>query len=246
MRLDGLDHRVRVVHLHADDPDLGPHGLDVIGHTADQPAAANRHKHRIELVAAQALQLPQDFHGNRALSGNHVGVVERVHEGQALFLFELERVAVSVRVAVAKQHHFATQALHRVNLELWGGGGHHDHSAHAQALGTHGHALRVVAGRRADYAAFQLRRRQVCHLVVCPPQLEAEDGLLVFTLQEHPVLQALAQVFGRLQGGLHGHVVHTGGEDFFQVIGGGEWLCHGAIGSPAQQSRRGTHHSGGG
>ena len=104
----------------------------------------------------------------------------------------------------------------------------------------------AINAKFGSYAAFQLHRRQVRHLVVRPPQLEAEDRLLVFTLQEHPVLQALAQVFGRLQGGLHGHVVHTGGEDFFQVIGGGEWLCHGAIGSPAQQSRRGTHHSGGG
>jgi hypothetical protein len=187
-------HGVRVVHLHANDLDLGPHRLDVVGHAADQPAAANGHKHRIELVAAQLLQLAQDFHGNRALAGNHVGVVEGVHKGQALFLLQLQRVAVGVGIAVAVQHHLAAQGAHGVDLELRRGGGHHDHGARAQLVRAHGHALRVVAGRGADHAAFQLLGRQVRHLVVGAAQLEAEHRLLVFALEQHLVVQALAQV----------------------------------------------------
>jgi hypothetical protein len=101
MRVDRLDHGVRVVHLHANHLDLGPHGLDVVGHARHQAAAANGHKHGIELVAAQLLQLAQDFHGNRALAGNHVGVVKGVHKGQALLFLQPHRVVVGIRIAVA-------------------------------------------------------------------------------------------------------------------------------------------------
>ena len=45
---DRLHHGVGIVHLHANDLDLGPHGLDVVGHTRDQAAAADGDKHRIK------------------------------------------------------------------------------------------------------------------------------------------------------------------------------------------------------
>ena len=81
-------HRVRVVHLHADDLDLGSHRLDVVGHARDQPAAADGDKNRIELTRAERLQLHQNFHRDGALSGNDVRVVERVNKGQAALFFK--------------------------------------------------------------------------------------------------------------------------------------------------------------
>ena len=62
----------------------GPHRLDVGGHARDQPAAADGHEHRVD----RALVLAQDLHRDRALAGDHVGVVEGVHEGQALRLLQ--------------------------------------------------------------------------------------------------------------------------------------------------------------
>ena len=73
-------HRVGVDGLHADHLDLGPHRLDVGGDAGDQPAAADGDEHRVD----RALVLAQDLHRDRALAGDHVRVVEGVHEGQAL------------------------------------------------------------------------------------------------------------------------------------------------------------------
>ena len=82
---DRLHHGVGVVHLHADHLDLGAHRLDVVGHARDQAAAADGDEHRVQ----RALVLAQDFHRDGALAGDHVRVVERVHEGQALLLLQL-------------------------------------------------------------------------------------------------------------------------------------------------------------
>ena len=46
----------------------------------DQAAAADRHEDRVDLVA---VMLAQDLHGDRALAGDHVGVVEGMHEDQS-------------------------------------------------------------------------------------------------------------------------------------------------------------------
>ena len=66
------------------------------------------------------------------------------------------------------------------------------------------------------------------HLVVGAAQLEAEDGLLVFPLEQHFVVQASAEVLGRLQRRFLRHVVDPRGQDFFKVVGGAEgggfWL----------------------
>ena len=71
-----------------------------------------------------------------ALAGDHVGVVERMDEGQALLALQRQRVRVGVGVAVAVQHHLAAERLHGVDLELRRGHRHHDHGAAAQTLGA--------------------------------------------------------------------------------------------------------------
>src|SRR5688572_23025658 len=90
----------------------------------------------------------------------------------------------------------------------------------------HGHALSMIARRGADHAAFQLLGRQVRHLVVGAAQLEAEDSLLVLTLEQYLVVQPSAQVPGGLQRRLDRHVVDACREDLLEVIGGLEMLFH--------------------
>ena len=97
------------------------------------------------------------------------------------------------------QHHFTTQSLNRVDLELGRGQRHDDDGTRAQFGRAHGHSLRMVAGRRANHALRQLLSAQVGHLVVGATQLETEDGLLVFALKQHFVVNAPAQIFGRLK-----------------------------------------------
>ena len=223
VRFDGPDHGVRIIHLNTNHLDLRPHRLDVVGHAGYQPAAANSDKHRVKLALTHALNLSQYFHGNRALAGNHIGVVKGVHKSQPLFFLQHGGVQVSVRVTVAVQQHLAAQCAHRVHLELGRGRRHDDHCARTQLVGTQCHTLRMVAGRGTDHALFELRRAQLRHLVVSAAQLEAEHRLLVFTLEKNRVFQAQAQVFGRLQSRLDRHVIDACREDFFQVVSGLEF-----------------------
>ena len=81
--LAGGDRRLHaggVVRLDADHLHLGPQELDVGGDAGGEPAAADRHEDRLDRVRV----LAQDLHADRALAGDHVGVVVRVDEGQAL------------------------------------------------------------------------------------------------------------------------------------------------------------------
>ena len=70
---------------------------------------------------------------------------------------------------------------------------HDDHRAEAEVPGRVGHALGVIAGARGDDAPGPLLGRQVGDLVVRPAQLEAEDGLEVFALQENGRAQTAGQ-----------------------------------------------------
>ena len=90
-----------------------------------------------------------------------------------------------------------------------------------------GHTLRVIASGCANHAFFELRRAQMRHLVVSPAQLETEHRLLVFTLEQDSVFQARTKGFGGLQPRFDRHVIHTGGEDFFQVISRRQVFFHG-------------------
>ena len=71
-----LVHRVRLERLDADDADARPQRLDVAGDPGDQPAAADRHEDRRDVAEL----VPQDLVGDRALSGDHERIVERMHE----------------------------------------------------------------------------------------------------------------------------------------------------------------------
>ena len=181
-----LNHGVRVVHLHTNDLHIGAHSLDVVGHARNQTTAANGHKHRIQA----ALVLAQNFHGDGALARNHFGVVKGMHKGHAHFFLKHAGVFESVRVAVTHQHHFAAQSFDGIDLHLWCGGGHHNHSATAQFARAQRDALGMVAGGGANHALFELRWREVRHFVVRTAQLKAVHGLLVFALEQHGVVQA--------------------------------------------------------
>jgi hypothetical protein len=107
-------------------------------------------------------------------------------------------MVVGIGVAVAMQDHVTPQGANRVNLHLRRGGWHHDHRTCAEFGGAHCHALCMVARRRTNHTFGQLLSRQVRHLVIGTTQLEAEDGLLVFTLQQHGVAEPTTERSGRL------------------------------------------------
>ena len=217
-----LDHGVGIVHLHANYLDRWIDGLDVVGHAGNQPATANGHEHRVEMLVRLPLHLAQQFHGHRALAGNHVRVVKRMNKNQPFVLLQFHGVLVGVAVAIALQHHFTAQRLDRLNFELRCGDRHHDHGARAQFAASQRHTLRMVAGRRTNHATLELLGRELRHFVVRPAQLETEYWLLVFALEQYGITQPAAQVLGQIERRLFCHVIHAGIEDFFQVIVGGE------------------------
>ncbi len=69
----------------------GRTALMYAGDAGDQAAAADGDEDRVD----RPLVLAQDLHPDRALPGDHVGIVERVHEGQAALGFERARVRVA-------------------------------------------------------------------------------------------------------------------------------------------------------
>jgi hypothetical protein len=58
----------------------------------------------------------------------------------------------------------------------------------------------------------------MCHFVICSPQLEAEHGLKVFSLEHDIAFESVAEVCGVGEGGFGDDFVHTGGENEAKVL----------------------------
>ena len=76
-----------IFRLDADDLDRGTQRLGIGSDAGDQAAAADGHENRVDVVA---VVLAQDLHGDRPLPGDHVGIVEGVHEHQPALAGELD------------------------------------------------------------------------------------------------------------------------------------------------------------
>ena len=142
--------------------------LDVGADAGDQAAATHRHEDRIDLTAG----LLHDLHADGALAGDHVRIVERMHEGHVALARQRERLLIGGIEDVPVQHHLGSQIACRLHLDGRGGLGHHDQRRHAAPTRCQRYALRVVARRGADHAASRDGRRQVRDLVVGAAQLE--------------------------------------------------------------------------
>ena len=79
--------------------------------------------------------LAQDLHGDGALTGDHVGVVEGMHEHQAARPSKFERVLVGLVVVVAVQHDFTAEVGHRLHLDVGRGQGHDDDCRNSPGAG---------------------------------------------------------------------------------------------------------------
>ena len=183
-RLERAGHGVGVERLHADDADLRAQRLDVRGDPRDEAAPADRHEDRVDRAGV----LAQDLHADRPLPGDHVAVVERVHEHEPARRRELVGARLRVRVGVAVEDHLdavAAERPHRLDLHLRRRHRHDDHRPASEAGRRQRDALGVVAGRRRDHPARPLGRVEADHAVVGAAELEREDRLVVLALQEH-------------------------------------------------------------
>ena len=94
-----------------------------------------------------------DLEAERALPGDELQIVERVHVGQPAIADELLRLLVGIVPDRAVQHDFGAVAARRRDLRRRRVLGHDDHRADAVDARGERHALRVIAGRGADDAA---------------------------------------------------------------------------------------------
>ena len=99
--------------------------------------------------------LAQDLHADRALAGDHVGVVVGVNEGQALVGLELARLGVGFVEGVAVQNDVAAAASTASTLMAGVVRGMTMIAGMPSFCGRERHPLRVVAGGGADHAALQ-------------------------------------------------------------------------------------------
>ena len=72
-----------------------------------KPAAADRDEDRVD----RRLPLAQDFHADRALPGDHVGIVVGMNERGPRGLLQRQRVRVGVAVRIAVQHDLGAARL---------------------------------------------------------------------------------------------------------------------------------------
>ena len=163
--------------------------------------------------------LAEDLHRDRALPGDDVGIVERVHERQPALLHQLDGVPVAVAVGLPCQHDLGSEGAHRLDLELGRRGGHHDHGVATQPVRREGHPLCMVPGRGRDHATGPLVGVEARHLVVGAADLEREHRLQIFTLEEHGVAETGREVHGRVERCLVDDVVDVRVQDPLQVVG---------------------------
>ena len=202
-------HAGRIVGLDADHLDVGPQELDEARHPGREASAAHRHEDRFQRTG----MLLQDLHADRALPRDDVWVVVRVHEGQAVAAAEVERMPIGFVEGIALQHDRGAAGLHGRDLDAGRRAGHDDRGRHPELLGRQSDALRMVARRRADHATLQRFARQSRHLVVGAAELEREDRLQVFALQENVIAEPRRQPGHSVERADGRDVVDTGRQD---------------------------------
>src|SRR5439155_3100494 len=111
--------------LHADDPRTWPMRRRGERDTGDEPAAADRDHERVDVRRVR-----EQLERERALSRDHVVVIERVHVRAPALVRDLERGGVRVVVALTREHGLRADALdrrelrERYALRQYDGGGH--------------------------------------------------------------------------------------------------------------------------
>ena len=148
-------HRRKLVGLHADDRNVRPDRARRRHDAGDQPATTDRHAQAVDLRL-----LRKHLERDRALPGDHVEVVVRVHHRQPAALCNAARFLARVVEGIAGQDDFSREAARALDLHGRREPRHHDHCRNSEALRVVGDALRVVSRRYRDHAARLLLWRQ--------------------------------------------------------------------------------------
>ena len=149
---------------------------------------------------------------DRALTGDHQQIVERVDERETRFGDERVAIRLRVGIAVAVQFDLGAHAAHRVHLDLRRGLRHDDGGVQSELARGERDALRVIAGAGGDHAARALIRVEVRDAVVGAAQLEAEDGLQILALEMDARAEPRRQQRRRIERRIARDVVDAAGQ----------------------------------
>ena len=210
-------HAGRFLRLDADDADFRAQELDEAGNSRGQAAAADRHIDG----ADGAGMLAQQFEPDRALTGNDIGIIERVDEDITMPFGKARRMGAGGVEAVAEQDDLAAKATHGIDLDGGRRGRHDHHGADTQPRSGEGDTLGVIAGRGADDAAGALLGGEVGDAVMGAANLEGKDRLHVLALDQHIAPEAGGEQFHGLERGLLGNLIDGRGQDLADIIGHG-------------------------
>src|SRR5208282_1444607 len=213
--LERTVHRIGILRFDADDFDVGLAPLHVRRNAGNQATTADRHEDRV----GRRARLTQNFHRDRALPGNDVGIVVWMHKGVTAPACKLECMRTSLVVGIAVQHNVRAARGDRRDLDLRRGDWHDDGCRAFQALRGKRDALRMIAGRGRDHATPQRGTRQLRHFVVRAAQLEGEHRLRVLALEQQYVVQPRRQVWRALKRSFDRDVINAARlKDTFEVI----------------------------
>ena len=145
----------------------------------ERSAADRDHDHR------RRRRLVRDLEPDRALSGDHVGVVEGVDQRCAGALGVLARGLCGVVVRTVDECHLAAVGANRLDLRQRRVTGHEQVGAGVAAAGGERNGLGVVAGARGDDPAPELGVGEAADPVLGAADLERAAALQVLGLQRH-------------------------------------------------------------
>ena len=165
--------------LDADDVQVGADRLGRRRHAGDQAAAADRDDQGVDRRL-----LRQHLERDRALAGDDGEVVERMDDGEAALLGELQAGDARVVEGVAVEHDLGAEAARVLDLHARGEARHDDRRRDAQPLGVVRDRLGVVAGRDGEHALGALGGGELGHLVERAALLERGGELQVLELEE--------------------------------------------------------------
>jgi hypothetical protein len=186
--VDRVPRRREALGLDADDVQVGAERLRRRRHAGDQAAAADGDDQGVDLGL-----LGEHLERDRALAGDHRQVVERMDDGVAALLGELQAGDARVLEGVADEDDLGAEAARVLDLHARGEARHDDRRRDAHALRVVGDGLRVVAGRDREHALGALGGSELRHLVERAALLERGGELQVLKLEEDGAAADLRQ-----------------------------------------------------
>lgn len=136
--------------------------------------------------------LTQNFHADRALPRDHVGVVERMRKGKLRSFFSKCTHLVRIGIGSTVQHDLAYSPPKRLIALTLITGVHPARPDHRLALSLaaeYCHALRMIARRSSDHALFSCAGVS-CAILLYAPRILYENAHICLAFQDHLIVNA--------------------------------------------------------